>query len=121
METFIVVVFIGMFLISVFINVFIYVAWKNIRKKEQSRLKRLDREGAPVFATVTRVLHNKGQRKFVIQAQWLSRETRKTYYFQEEFRFLRGALRFRPKIQKGDIVRVNVLFDEFLYCIKRKQ
>ena len=108
-------------LISVCINVKFYLSLKNFRKREKNRTQRIDQEGAPVFATVTRVIHQKRHTNYVVYAQWLSRETRKIYYFHEEYRFLRGALNFRPKIQKGDIVQVNVVFDEFLYRIKRKK
>ena len=108
-------------IISICINVIFYFAWNNIRKREKSRIERINQEGAPVFATVTRVIHQKGQTNYVVHAQWLSRETRRIYNFQETYRFLRGALNFRPKIQRGDIVQVNVIFDEFMYRIKRKK
>jgi hypothetical protein len=105
--------------ISFCINVLFYIALKNMWKKEKSRLKRIDQEGAPVYATVTRVIHQKGQTHYDLCAQWLSRETRKIYNFQERHRFWRGALHLRPRIQRGDIVQVNIVFDEFLYRIKR--
>ncbi len=115
----IVAILVFLLIISFCINVIFYFALKNIRKREKSRIKRIDQEGAPVYATVTRVIHQKRQTNYVVHAQWLSRETRKIYNFQETYRFLRGALNFSPKIQRGDLVQVNVIFDEFMYRIKR--
>jgi hypothetical protein len=121
MDASIMVFILGMlFLISVCINVFVIYAWKKTRKRERSRIERINREGTPVFATVTRVIHQKEQRNYVVYAQWRSSETGKVYNFQETYRFLRGALKFRPKIQKGDVVQVNVIFNECKYLIKRK-
>jgi hypothetical protein len=107
--------------ISFCINVILYSAWNKIRRREKSRIERINQEGAPVFATVTRVIHQKGQRNYSIHAQWRSRETGKVYNFQESYTFLRGAINVRPKIQRGDVVQVNVIFDEFMYRIKRKK
>ena len=119
METFLFLMIFGVILISVFFNIILYIALKNMRKREKNRLKRIDHNGSPVYATVTRVIHQKRQLNYVVQAQWLSRETRKTYYFQDTLPFKRGALNFHPKIQKGDIVQVNVIFGEYAHSIKR--
>ena len=119
METFISGILLGLLFISVFINVIFYFAWKNIRGKEQNRFKRIDEKGWPIYATVTQVIHQKRHIDYVVRAQWLSPETGKMHYFQDTQRFLRGALNSRPKIHKGDIVQVNVIFGEFVHRIKR--
>lgn len=117
----IVVAILGILLIISFcINVIFYFVWNHTRKREKSRIERINQKGAPVFATVTRVIHQKGQTNYVVHAQWRSSETGKVYNFQETYRFLRGALKFRPKIQRGDIVQVKVIFNECKYLIKRK-
>jgi hypothetical protein len=107
-------------LISGIMNFFIFVAWNRMRKREKARRERIDQEGTPVAARVTQVIHQKEKRKFVVYAQWYSRETGKVYDFQNTYRFWRGALKFRPKIQRGDVVQVNVIFNEYLYRIKSK-
>ena len=121
MDASMIVVILGMLLlISVCINVFVIYAWNKGRKRERSRIERINREGTPVFATVTRVIHQKEQRNYIVHAQWRSSETGKVYSFQETYRFLRGVLKIRPKIQRGDVVQVNVIFNECKYLIKRK-
>jgi hypothetical protein len=108
-------------LISACFNVFIFVAWNNLRKGEKERREKIDHEGTPVIATVTRVIHQKEQRKYVVYAQWCSHETGKVYNFQETYKFLRGALGIRPKIYRGDNVRVNIIFNERMYRIVRRK
>lgn len=106
-------------IISLSINVLLGNALKNNHKRETSRLKRIDEKGWPVYATVTQVIHQKRHRYYIVRAQWLSPETGKIHSFQDTHRFLRGALNIHPKIHKGDIVQVNVIFGEFVHSIKR--
>ncbi len=105
---------------SACINVLVIYAWKKSRKRETDRIDRINRDGTPVFATVTKVIHHEGQMNYVVHAKWQSYETGKVYYFQETYRFLRGALKFQPKIQSGDVVQVNVIFNGYPYRMLRK-
>jgi hypothetical protein len=66
------------------------------------------------------VIHQKEKRNYIVLAQWLSRETGKVCNFQETYKFLRGILGFRPKINRGDVIPVKVIFNEHTYRIKRK-
>jgi len=91
--------------ISACLNFFFIVAWNDMRKREKERRERIDHEGTPIIATVTGVEHQKEQRKYVVYAQWCSRETGKVYNFQETYKFRRGTIGIRPKIHRGDFVR----------------
>lgn len=117
----IIAIFEGIFLfISIGINVIAIYAWKKMRKREKNSIERIDREGTFVYATVTQVIHQKEKRNYIVCARWQSPETGKVYKFQDTYRFLRGILGFRPKVNKGDIVPVNVIFNEPMYRINRK-
>jgi hypothetical protein len=110
-----VIAILGMLLLtSVCINICIIYALNKLRKRERARRDRIDSKGTPVIATVTQVIHQKELRNYVVYAQWRSSETGRAYNFQETFRFLRGAIGFRPKIHRGDIVQVNIVFNECL-------
>jgi hypothetical protein len=121
MDVSIIIAILGILLLmSVCINIYAVYAWNKKRKRERNSLERIDREGTFVYATVTQVIHQKEKRNYIVFARWQSPETGKVYKFQETYRFLRGTLGFRPKINRGEAVPVNVIFNEPMYRIKHK-
>jgi hypothetical protein len=121
MDASIIIAILGILLLmSVCINICVIFALNKTRKRERERRERIDRKGTFVYATVTQVIHQKEKRNYIVFAQWHSRETGKVYSFQETYKFLRGTLGFRPKIKRGDMVPVNVIFNEPMYRITRR-
>jgi len=121
MDASIIIAILGILLLmSICINIYAVYAWNKTRKHERERRERIDRKGTPIIAEVTQVVHQKEQRKYIVFAQWHSRETGKVYNFQETYNFLRGAIGIRPKIHRGDFVQVNIIFNEHTYRIKRR-
>jgi hypothetical protein len=120
-DPWIVVVFI--LTISLFICIICLVisifGWRKVYKSEKIRQERIIQEGTPVSAKVTRVVLLKEHRQYQVFASWQSRETGRVYYFQETYVHLMGVHRFRPKIRKGDLITVSIIFNQPTYHIVR--
>jgi Flp pilus assembly protein TadB len=103
-------------IIGLVISIF---GWRKVYKSEKIRQERIIQEGTPVSAKVTRVVFQKEHRQYQVFASWQSRETGRVYYFQETYVCLMGVHRFRPKIRKGDLITVRIIFNQPTYYIVR--
>src|SRR5262245_57514995 len=93
--------------------------WRKAYKKEKRRRARIIRQGKPISATVTNVIHNEKSTEYDVIASWQSYETGRIYTCQQTYRFSRGALGFHPKIKRNQSVTAWVIYDQPTSYIER--
>jgi len=93
---------------------------KEANKREEIRQDFFKREGMHVYAKVTKVVPQKDLKQYDVFATWYSRETGRTYNFQETCAFPKSARQeFRPNISKGDTISVWIIFNQPTYYVEQ--
>jgi hypothetical protein len=106
-------VILGLVLILCIIVLIMNTRWcRKVYKREKRRRARIIRQGKPITATVTNVLHQEKSTEYDVIASWRGIETGRIYSCQQTFRFSRGALGFQPKIKRNHSVTAWVIYDQ---------
>ena len=123
MDGFLIVAAILLLLVAIVLSVCLVnsnAAVREANKREEIRQDFFKREGMHVYAKVTRVMLQKDLKQYDVFATWYSRETGKTYNFQETCVFPKSARQgFQPNISKGDTISVWIIFSQPTYYVEQ--